>query len=287
MLDELELLEELLAELELAEGILSEFVLVDVFSELELAEVLSELVLSEETASEVVEDCPLFSEVDVDVWLCCETGSEVGVSPLQPAIDKTSADTRIALKILFFIFVSPCKYFFSLSAQYQKFAAVAAFHKQQKIYNKLPFMRILNIQFIITYSKINYNRFRINFIGEFNMELNYALIGIRIKKIRKAQKITQDKLSEMAGISPQHLSQIESAKTKLSLPALISICNALNVTTDKILCDVLTAETTNEISADIEEVFRDCTADEVYLMLSVAESVKHSLRIKKIKLNRD
>lgn len=119
------------------------------------------------------------------------------------------------------------------------------------------------------------------------MELNYALIGIRIKKIRKAQKITQDKLSEMAGISPQHLSQIESAKTKLSLPALISICNALNVTTDKILCDVLTAETTNEISADIEEVFRDCTADEVYLMLSVAESVKHSLRIKKIKLNRD
>lgn len=285
MLDELELPEGLFSELELAEGILSEFVLVDVFSELELAEVLSELVLSEETASEVEEDCSLFSEVDV--WLCCETGSDVGVSPLQPAIDKTSADTRIALRILFFIFVSPCKYFFSLSAQYQKFAAVAAFHKQQKIYNKLPFMRILNIQFIITYSKINYNRFRINFIGEFNMELNYALIGIRIKKIRKAQKITQDKLSEMAGISPQHLSQIESAKTKLSLPALISICNALNVTTDKILCDVLTAETTNEISADIEEVFRDCTADEVYLMLSVAESVKHSLRIKKIKLNRD
>ena len=146
-------------------------------------------------------------------------------------------------------------------------------------------MRILNIQFIITYSKINYNRFRINYIGEFNMELNYALIGIRIKKIRKAQKITQDKLSEMAGISPQHLSQIESAKTKLSLPALISICNALNVTTDKILCDVLTAETTNEISEDIEDVFRVCTADEVYLMLSVAERVIHSLRIKKIKLN--
>ena len=62
---------------------------------------LLELVLSEKAAS----------EVDVDVWLCCETGSEAGVSPLQPAIDRTSDDTRIALKILFFIFVSPCKYF--------------------------------------------------------------------------------------------------------------------------------------------------------------------------------
>lgn len=119
------------------------------------------------------------------------------------------------------------------------------------------------------------------------MELNYSLIGMRIKKIRKSQKITQDKLSELAGISPQHLSQIESAKTKLSLPVLVSICNALDVTTDKILCDVLTAETKNEVNEDIAEVFGDCTADEVYLMLAVAESVKRSLRIKKLKLSKD
>lgn len=119
------------------------------------------------------------------------------------------------------------------------------------------------------------------------MELNYSLIGIRIKKLRKSQKITQDKLSELAGISPQHLSQIESAKTKLSLPVLVRICNALGVTADRILCDVLTAETKNEVNADIAEVFSDCTADEIYLMLAVAESVKRSLRLKKLKLSRD
>lgn len=119
------------------------------------------------------------------------------------------------------------------------------------------------------------------------MELNYTLIGARIKKIRKSQNITQDRLSEMAGISPQHLSQIESAKTKLSLPALTNICNALNVTTDKVLCDVLTADTSEQINSDIAEVFKDCTADEVYLMLSVAESLKRSLKIKKLKLSHD
>ncbi len=148
-------------------------------------------------------------------------------------------------------------------------------------------MRILNTQFIISRLEIKYNSFIINCMGEFNMELNYSLIGMRIKKTRKAQKITQERLSEMAGISPQHLSQIESAKTKLSLPALVSICNALNVTTDKILCDVLTAENKAEISSDIEEVFSDCTANEIYLMLAVAESVKRSLRIKRLKLSCD
>ncbi len=119
------------------------------------------------------------------------------------------------------------------------------------------------------------------------MELNYALIGARIKKIRKSKKITQDRLSEMSGISPQHLSQIESAKTKLSLPTLVNICNALSVTTDKILCDVLTADTTEEINSDIAEVFADCSADEVYLMLAIADKLKHTLKLKKLKLTKE
>ena len=119
------------------------------------------------------------------------------------------------------------------------------------------------------------------------MELNYALIGIRIKKIRKAQKITQEKLSEYAGISPQHLCQIESAKTKLSLPTLVSLCNALNVTADALLCDVLTADTSKQVNNDIAETFKDCTADETYLMLSVAESLRSSLRLKKLALKKD
>ena len=148
-------------------------------------------------------------------------------------------------------------------------------------------MRILNTQFIITHNKMNYNSFMIICVGEFNMELNYTLIGSRIKKIRKSQKLTQERLSEMAGISPQHMSQIESAKTKLSLPTLINICNALNVSADKVLCDVLTADTAEQVNADIADTFKDCTADEVYLMLSVAESVKRSLRVKRIKLSHD
>lgn len=67
---------------------------------------------------------------------------------------------------------------------------MAVFLVLKKISSKLPSIRRLNTQIIISHSEINYNGFRINCIGEFNMELNYALIGARIKKIRKSQNIT-------------------------------------------------------------------------------------------------
>ena len=58
-------------------------------------------------------------------------------------------------------------------------------------------MRILDTQLIITHNKMNHISFMIIRGGIFNMELNYALIGARI---RKSQKLTQERLSEMAGI---------------------------------------------------------------------------------------
>lgn len=131
-----------------------------------------------------------------------------------------------------------------------------------------------DICFFIYYN--NYERF-------FYMELNYTLIGIRIKKLRKSRKITQDTLSELSDISPQHLSQIESGKTKLSLPTLVNICNALDITADRLLCDVLSAGD-GDLDKDIAAVFSDCTSDEKYLMLATAENLKQTLRLKKIKL---
>ena len=59
-------------------------------------------------------------------------------------------------------------------------------------------MRSFNTQVIISQNKMYYNSFMIVCGGIFNMELNYTLIGTRIKRIRKSQKLTQERLSEMA-----------------------------------------------------------------------------------------
>lgn len=67
------------------------------------------------------------------------------------------------------------------------------------------------------------------------MEINYKDIGIRIKQERFNQNITQEKLAEISGISVTHMSNIENANTKLSLPVLVNIANALNCNANIIL----------------------------------------------------
>ena len=111
------------------------------------------------------------------------------------------------------------------------------------------------------------------------MELNYELIGVRIKNIRLAKGLTQEALAEMSGISPQHVSHIENSGTKLSLPCLVSICNALDITADKILCDSL-PQSEIHLLDEVSKVFSDCNKTELYLMLTASESIKKAMRIK-------
>jgi Predicted transcriptional regulators len=111
------------------------------------------------------------------------------------------------------------------------------------------------------------------------MELNYKLIGIRIKKARLEKGLTQEGLAEQSSISPQHVSHVENGGTKLSLPCLVAICNALDVTADKLLMDAV-PQAEVHLMGEVSKVFSDCSADEMFLMLSVADSLKVALRLK-------
>ena len=69
------------------------------------------------------------------------------------------------------------------------------------------------------------------------MELDYKAIGKRIKIARIKADLTQERLAERINISPTHLSNIETGTTRVSLSTMISIANALSVTSDDLLCD--------------------------------------------------
>lgn len=113
-----------------------------------------------------------------------------------------------------------------------------------------------------------------------SIELNYQLVGKRLRAIRKKRGYTQEQLAEMAGISPQHCSGIETGGAKVSLPALIQICNALEVTPDEVLLDSVPAAAKPGLMREVEAVFSDATPDEMYLMLAQAKSIKEAVRIK-------
>lgn len=109
------------------------------------------------------------------------------------------------------------------------------------------------------------------------MDLDYIKLGKRIKQIRKDKGLSQNQLSEYADISVNHLSHIECANTKVSLPVLIKIANVLKITVDDILCDSLTAAKTPYIN-EITRLAQDCNEKEIRLFCLVLKSLKMGYR---------
>ena len=65
--------------------------------------------------------------------------------------------------------------------------------------------------------------------------MDYYRIGQQVRKFRKAHGLSQEQLAEQVGISVTHMSHIETGNTKLSLPVLVDLANALEVSADDLL----------------------------------------------------
>ena len=61
------------------------------------------------------------------------------------------------------------------------------------------------------------------------MENTKVLLGTRIKEIRKARGLTQEKLAEMIDVEQKHVSRIESGKNFPTIDRLEKMAAALNV----------------------------------------------------------
>lgn len=107
------------------------------------------------------------------------------------------------------------------------------------------------------------------------MELDYVSIGRQIKKYRIELGLKQSQLAERSGVEPSNISHIERAATKVSLPTLVSIANALGVSLDEIVYDSLIKNEHIKIKL-IDEIISDCTSDE---MSAVIDIVKTTLKI--------
>ena len=64
---------------------------------------------------------------------------------------------------------------------------------------------------------------------------NMYNIGSNIRTARMRADLTQEKMSEMIGVTPQYLSDLERGLVGTSVSTLIRICTELNVSSDFIL----------------------------------------------------
>ena len=108
-----------------------------------------------------------------------------------------------------------------------------------------------------------------------NNVLDYGKLGVRIREARKAKGYTQEKLSELAGISPNYLSRVETNNGGvISLPALLKVCNVLGVGMDYMLVDSLTVSHTDILSLNaLNDEDRQC------IQVIVKEFVKYKTNL--------
>lgn len=112
--------------------------------------------------------------------------------------------------------------------------------------------------------------------------MDYKLLGQRIRAARLAAGLSQEQLAEMVGLTSQHISHTEVASTKISLPALVKIANALHTSVDRLLSDSI-HDSKSYLMDDVQAVFSDCDPDEMYVMLEAANAVKKSIRVRKLR----
>lgn len=107
--------------------------------------------------------------------------------------------------------------------------------------------------------------------------LDYTIIGTRIRGARKRKGWTQAILAEKSGVEPSNISHIERAATKLSLPTLVAIANALEVSLDELVWGNLT-KSEHVSRAVIEEQICDCSSAELLAIAEVIKTAKAVLR---------
>ena len=109
----------------------------------------------------------------------------------------------------------------------------------------------------------------------FNNRDRFIQLGIAIAALRKLRGFSQEKLAEYADISTVHMSHIETANTKLSLPVFVEIANALEVQLDDLLSETL-SERKSSLD-ELMELLEGCSAQQIRVITDVAKATKISL----------
>lgn len=103
--------------------------------------------------------------------------------------------------------------------------------------------------------------------------LDYYQIGQRIREYRKAHGLSQEELAEMVNISVTHMSHIETGNTKLSLPVLVDLAEALHITTDCLLFNAKVNQKDDAIN-EVNTVLMACTDRQANVIAEIVKTTK-------------
>lgn len=107
------------------------------------------------------------------------------------------------------------------------------------------------------------------------------ILGAHIKDVRKRRNMTQETLAELVDVTSQHISNIETGKTKVSLSTFIKIVNELNIPPEMVLAECMRIEAP-ALKSDIMDIIQDCNQMELKILAEIIESSKIIIRKHKL-----
>lgn len=101
-------------------------------------------------------------------------------------------------------------------------------------------------------------------------------IGRNIRKYRVEKKMRQEDLAEKTGLSANYIGMLERGEKLPALDTFISILNALGITADAVLCDVLENGYTvkNSLLNDKLQSLPEAERNKIYEVIDTL--IKHS-----------
>jgi transcriptional regulator with XRE-family HTH domain len=114
-------------------------------------------------------------------------------------------------------------------------------------------------------------------LREVFMGIGYELVGQRTREARIKAGMPQAALSGIINLLPSHYSHIESGKTKINLPTLAVIAQALDTTIDSLLYDSIPV-LKDSYDKEFKDLLDDCTHDEKEILLQNAIQMKAVLK---------
>ncbi|MCR5598257.1 MAG: helix-turn-helix domain-containing protein [Lachnospiraceae bacterium] len=105
------------------------------------------------------------------------------------------------------------------------------------------------------------------------ISINFGLVGLRIRSVRRKKHITQGSLAEAANLSIPYISLVENGHRRPSLLALTKISEALDLSFDYLLLGIGSADSHYQPS-DLAHLLSGCSESDQRLLLEFLQLTK-------------
>jgi transcriptional regulator with XRE-family HTH domain len=102
--------------------------------------------------------------------------------------------------------------------------------------------------------------------------MDLKAVGQRIKMAREAKNLTQEELAAMVNLSSTHVSVIERGLKVTKLDAFVAIANALEVSADTLLIDVV-AHSVDGVANELSDLISKLPLDEQKRILNAVRAL--------------